>query len=165
MNHYICNTCGVQYPNSAHAPETCLICADERQYIHPDGQSWITLQQLVDSREYKNTIVQEEEGLYSLTTTPSFAIGQTACLVRNEGFNLLWDCITYLDEKTENELHSLGGIDESHYPIRIIIRHRLNGLNDSEQAFISTKLIASGSLGRVTGSYSGLVILWSLMWV
>ncbi|WP_144475483.1 MBL fold metallo-hydrolase [Cytobacillus oceanisediminis] len=111
MNHYICNTCGVQYPSSAHAPESCLICADERQYIHPDGQSWTTLQQLVDSGKYKNTIVQEEEGLYSLTTTPSFAIGQTAYLVRNEGFNLLWDCITYLDEKTEKEIYSLGGID------------------------------------------------------
>jgi len=111
MNHYICNTCGVQYPNSAHAPETCMICADERQYVHHDGQSWTTLQQLVDSGKYKNTIVQEEEGLYSLTTTPSFAIGQTAYLVRNEGFNLLWDCITYLDEKTENKIHSLGGID------------------------------------------------------
>ncbi|WP_226678317.1 MBL fold metallo-hydrolase [Mesobacillus jeotgali] len=111
MNHFICNTCGVQYPHSAHAPETCLICADERQYIHPDGQSWTTLQQLVDSGNYKNTIIQEEEGLYSLTTTPSFAIGQTAYLVQNEGFNLLWDCITYLDEKTENEIHSLGGID------------------------------------------------------
>ena len=111
MNHFICNTCGVQYPHSAHAPETCPICADERQYIHPDGQSWTTLQQLVDSGKYENTIVQEEEGLYSLTTTPSFAIGQTAYLVQNEGFNLLWDCITYLDEKTENKIHSLGGID------------------------------------------------------
>lgn len=111
MNHFICNTCGVQYPHSAHAPETCPICADERQYIHPDGQSWTTLQQLVDSGNYKNTIVQEEEGLYSVTTTPSFAIGQTAYLVRNDGFNLLWDCITYLDEETENEIHSLGGID------------------------------------------------------
>ncbi|MBT2639870.1 MBL fold metallo-hydrolase [Bacillus sp. ISL-39] len=111
MNHYICNTCGVQYPYSAHAPETCSICADERQYIHPDGQSWTTLQQLVDSGEYENTIVKEEEGLYSITTTPSFAIGQTAYLVRNEGFNLLWDCITYLDEETENEIHALGGID------------------------------------------------------
>ncbi|GAM12895.1 MBL fold metallo-hydrolase [Mesobacillus selenatarsenatis] len=111
MNHYICNTCGVQYSNSAHAPETCLICADERQYIHPDGQSWTTLQQLADSGKYKNTIIKEEEGLYSLTTTPSFAIGQTAYLVRNDGFNLLWDCITYLDEKTEKDIYSLGGID------------------------------------------------------
>ncbi|MGV2941491.1 MBL fold metallo-hydrolase [Mesobacillus sp. LC4] len=111
MNHFICNTCGVQYPHSAHAPETCPICADERQYIHPDGQSWTTLQQLVDSGNYKNTIVQEEEGLYSVTTTPSFAIGQTAYLVRNDGFNLLWDCITYLDKETEKEIHSLGGID------------------------------------------------------
>jgi hypothetical protein len=111
MNHYICNTCGVQYENSSHAPETCLICADERQYIHPEGQSWTTLQTLTESGKFANKLVNEEPGLYSITTVPSFAIGQTAYLVKNLGFNLLWDCITYLDEETIKQVNERGGID------------------------------------------------------
>ncbi|MEH7885022.1 MBL fold metallo-hydrolase [Bacillus sp. JJ1609] len=111
MTHFICNTCGVQYTKSTSAPDICLICADERQYIHPDGQSWTTLETLIDSGDYRNTIVTEEPGLYSIITTPGYAIGQTAYLVQNQGFNLLWDCITYLDEQTEKEIQALGGID------------------------------------------------------
>lgn len=111
MNHFICNTCGVQYPKSTNTPDNCLICADERQYIHPDGQSWTTLETLIDSGNYRNTIVTEEPGLYSITTTPGYAIGQTAYLLQNHGFNLLWDCITYLDDSTENKIKALGGID------------------------------------------------------
>lgn len=111
MTHYICNTCGVQYSSTIETPDTCSICNDERQYVHPDGQSWTTLQELVDTGNYKNNIKMEEEGLYSITTSPSFAIGQTAYLLRNPGYNLLWDCITFLDKQTEQEINDLGGID------------------------------------------------------
>jgi glyoxylase-like metal-dependent hydrolase (beta-lactamase superfamily II) len=111
MEHYICNTCGVQYERTAEAPASCLICEDERQYVHPDGQSWTTLESLQNSGIYTNTIINEETGLTSITTYPSFAIGQTAYVVQNEGFNLLWDCITYLDEQTIKSIEQLGGID------------------------------------------------------
>ena len=67
--------------------------------MNPNGQSWTTLEQLTASGVYNNEIVQEEEGLYSITTTPSFGIGQTAYLIQEAGFNVLWDCITYLDAK------------------------------------------------------------------
>jgi hypothetical protein len=42
---------------------------------------------------YKNKINLEEEGLYNLKTTPDFWIGQTAYLIKSDGFNLLWNCI------------------------------------------------------------------------
>ncbi len=48
----------------------------------------------------KNEIIEEEDGLYSITTKPGFAIGQTAFVVKTESYRLLWDCITYLDETT-----------------------------------------------------------------
>ncbi|MED1204659.1 hypothetical protein [Heyndrickxia acidicola] len=110
MNCFICKTCGVQYAKSETEPDRCVICSDERQYVHPSGQVWTTMESMRESREYKNEIVEDEKGLYSLTTKPSFAIGQTAFLVQSEGFNVLWDCITYLDDTTIDKVKELGGI-------------------------------------------------------
>lgn len=111
MNSYICKTCGVQYPKSEVPPSSCPICTDERQYIGPDGQEWTTLDEMGEVNEYKNQILQEEDNLYSITTNPKFAIGQTAYLVRDNGFNILWDCISMIDDETIERLNELGGID------------------------------------------------------
>lgn len=111
MEHFICNTCGVQYGPAAEVPSSCRICEDERQYVHRDGQSWTTLENMQNSGNYSNTIINEEDGLTSITTSPSFAIGQTAYLIQNSGINLLWDCITFLDEDTIKSIEELGGID------------------------------------------------------
>ncbi|KRE07829.1 MBL fold metallo-hydrolase [Priestia megaterium] len=110
MPNYICTTCGVQYPQRQEAPVDCLICNEERQYVNPLGQSWTTLEAMQQGNSFKNEILQEEENLYSITTNPEFAIGQTAFLIQNQGFNMLWDCITYLDEKTIEKINNLGGI-------------------------------------------------------
>jgi glyoxylase-like metal-dependent hydrolase (beta-lactamase superfamily II) len=110
MKKYICTTCGVQYPESNSEPEHCLICEEERQYVNPDGQSWTTHDDLVASGNYQNIIKKEEEGLYSITTSPKIGIGQTAYLIVNHGFNILWDCITFLDAETIAFIRSLGGI-------------------------------------------------------
>ncbi|WLD94676.1 hypothetical protein [Alkalihalobacillus sp. AL-G] len=111
MTKFICTTCGVQYLESEQPPDTCLVCNEERQYENPFGQEWTTLTQMRESDTFKNEIVQEEENLFSITTTPSFGIGQTAYLVRENGLNILWDCITYLDEETIRKINELGGID------------------------------------------------------
>ncbi len=111
MKKYICTTCGVQYAESNSTPEHCAICEEERQYVNPDGQSWTTHDELVYCGNYKNIITKEEEGLYSITTTPKVGIGQTAYLIVKEGFNILWDCITFLDDETIAFIRSLGGID------------------------------------------------------
>jgi len=110
MPNYICTTCGVQYPQRQEALVDCLICNEERQYVNPLGQSWTTLEAMQQGNSFKNEILQEEENLYSITTNPEFAIGQTAFLIQNQGFNMLWDCITYLDEKTIEKIDNLGGI-------------------------------------------------------
>jgi hypothetical protein len=72
MQHYICTTCGTQYPRSNEVPEFCLICNEERQYVNPSGQSWTTLDEMRASNRFKNEILYEEEHLYSITTKPSF---------------------------------------------------------------------------------------------
>jgi hypothetical protein len=109
LKNYICETCGVQFEQSIEAPNTCLICSDERQYINPNGQSWTTLNKM-KTDGYKNMLNTEEEGLYSLKISPSFGIGQTAYLIQSAGFHLLWDCVSYIDEETIEEINLIGGI-------------------------------------------------------
>lgn len=110
MEKYICKTCGTQFPPCDHQPESCPICMEERQYVGPGGQEWTTLHEMTESQNYTNEIQREESNLYSLKTAPEFAIGQTAYLVQHNGFNLMWDCITYLDEYTIETLKELGGL-------------------------------------------------------
>ena len=110
MQHYVCTTCGVQYSPCQEPPVNCVICNEERQYVNPLGQSWTTLENLQQSKTYNNAILTEEKHLHSITTKPEFGIGQTAYLVQTDKFNLLWDCIAYIDEETVEKVNELGGI-------------------------------------------------------
>lgn len=105
---YICSTCGTQYSESAQPPAHCLICEDERQYIGLKGQQWTTLAALQE--DHHNVIRTVEPGLVGIGTSPSFAIGQRALLVQMPGGNVLWDCITLIDEMTITTVKALGGI-------------------------------------------------------
>ncbi len=108
VHPYICTTCGIQYAESASPPERCLICEDERQYVGWGGQQWTTLAEL--QGKYRNTIKELEPGLWAIHTEPQFAIGQQAHLVRTPKGNVLWDCVTYLDEATRKTINDLGGV-------------------------------------------------------
>ncbi len=110
MKRPICITCGTQYEEMESNPSSCLICKEERQYVNPDGQEWTTLVEM-QNKPFQNQVIEEQPGLYSITTAPTFAIGQTAYLVQSNGFNVLWDCISYLDEDTIQAINEIGGID------------------------------------------------------
>lgn len=110
MPEFICTTCGVQYPPSNAPPQACVICNEERQYVNPAGQSWTTLAEMKQEGKYHNELVQEEEHLYSITTKPGFAIGQTAYVVRDGDFGVLWDCLSYVDEATLDAIREVGGV-------------------------------------------------------
>jgi len=109
MPAYICVTCGVQQVESADAPERCAICEDERQYVGHGGQRWTTLDEL--QGRFHNTLTELEPGLMRIVTEPEFAIGQYAFLVQTPSGNVLWDCVSYLDEDTVTAVQDLGGID------------------------------------------------------
>src|SRR3954469_13989732 len=100
----VCVTCGVQFAGPS---ETCPICADPRQYVPVTGQRWTTLEAL---RETHANDVRDEAGLTGIGTTPQFAIGQRALLVPYGTSNLLWDCITLLDDATAEEVERRGGL-------------------------------------------------------
>ena len=59
--------------------------------------------------KHKNEI-RDDNGLTGIGTTPSFAIGQRALLVPSAEGNLLWDCITVLDDATIAAVRERGGL-------------------------------------------------------
>lgn len=104
----ICTACGTQYPPVNIAPELCTICMDDRQYIPEKGQTWTTLDELAGS--YSIIIKKLKDSLFELKMAPSFAIGQRAFLVVTPGGNILWDCISLLNEPTVEFIKSKGGL-------------------------------------------------------
>ena len=108
MPNYICVTCGTQYPESAQPPVRCPICEDERQYVNPNGQSWTTLEEL--RPKHRNVIEQVEPRLHRIKSEPKVGIGQYAFLIQSPGGNVLWDCITLIDDETIKAVKALGGI-------------------------------------------------------
>ena len=108
MPAFICTTCGSQYPNTETAPAACLICQDERQYVNPAGQAWTTIPAM--KKTYFNALRRLEPGLMGIGTFPAFAIGQRALLLRTPAGNILWDCISFLDEATITIVTALGGL-------------------------------------------------------
>ena len=108
MPNFICVQCGVQYAESDTPPQSCPICEDERQYVNWQGQQWTTLEEL--RAIHTNQIKLEGPQVYGIGSHPGIAIGQRALLLQTPGGNILWDCITLLDDDTIEVVKSLGGI-------------------------------------------------------
>src|SRR5215475_229743 len=108
MPAFICTACGTQYPESAAPPKACTICAEERQYVPTTGQSWTTPESL--AVRHFNSFRQHADGLIGIGTQPAFAIGQRALLVCTPHGNILWDCISLIDDATVTLIKGLGGL-------------------------------------------------------
>src|SRR5687767_392119 len=108
MDAFICAACGTQFPPSDTAPQQCVICEDERQFVPSRGQTWTTLAALATG--HLNAYREHEPGLIGIGTQPSFAIGQRALLIRTPRGNVLWDCISMLDAATVTLINALGGL-------------------------------------------------------
>ncbi|PSR52979.1 MBL fold metallo-hydrolase [Adhaeribacter arboris] len=106
--NFICTTCGVQYAATETEPAHCIICEDDRQYVNWQGQTWTTLAEM--QRKYQNEIQLVEPGLYRIQTTPKFGIAQKAHLIISPNGNILWDCVTLLNDETINFIKKIGGI-------------------------------------------------------
>jgi hypothetical protein len=108
MENFICVQCGTQFSESAQPPLHCPICEDERQFVRHNGQEWTTFIRL--AADHRNRVEEEAPHLLGIGTEPEFAIGQRALLVQSPSGNLLWDCITLLDDRTIAEVNERGGI-------------------------------------------------------
>jgi hypothetical protein len=131
MPSYICATCGVQHAEAETdaPPEHCAICEDERQYIGHNGQQWRTIPEL--QKDHHNRIETIEANLTGIGTVPGFAIGQRALLVQTSNGNVLWDCISLLDDATIEAVRALGGISA----IAVSHPHTVGSLVEYSHAF------------------------------
>ena len=143
--HPICATCGTQFAATVHPPERCPICDDERQFVGWAGQRWTTLDGL--RATHRLAVRDQGDGLLGLGIEPHFAIGQRALLVpagatlaasgggdarpgggRN---NLLWDCISLIDDAAVRLVEALGGLSA----IAISHPHYYSSMAEWSQAF------------------------------
>jgi hypothetical protein len=85
-----------------------LICEDERQYVNPEGQAWTTFEAL--KRDHHNLVKSLEPGLTEIVTGPKFGLGPRALLVQTAKGNVLWDCISLIDNMTIEAIEALGGV-------------------------------------------------------
>lgn len=84
--------------------------ADDYRFFR---QTWTTLRELQSSKKYKNVFQHDkyDSGVISIHTEPQVAIGQRAILCCTDKGNILWDCITYIDDETVKKIRELGGIE------------------------------------------------------
>jgi hypothetical protein len=108
MTSFFCVTCGTEYPPNDQPPADCPICLDERQYVPPAGQGWLTLEEL--QTDHKNIVVALEPNLDAISTVPTVAIGQRAYLIQTSHGNVLWDCISLIDDATVHAVNVHGGL-------------------------------------------------------
>ncbi len=108
MPVHICRECGTSYADAPAPPACCPVCEDERQYVPRTGQAWTTPEHL--GAGHVNTWRLLEPNLFEVHTTPGFAIGQRALLVRTPHGNILWDCIALIDDATVALIRGLGGL-------------------------------------------------------
>jgi hypothetical protein len=102
----ICRTCAVEHDQAA---TTCAICADERQWMPPEGQLWTTRDELADAG-HRVQLTQVEPDLFGLNVEPKVGIGQRSHLVRTPGGNLLWDVAGFVDDEAVRRVRELGEV-------------------------------------------------------
>jgi len=151
---YICTACGIQFPPSEDPPAGCPICADYRQFVPGGRQRWTTLEELC--RDHRNAFQQLEPGLLGIATTPEFAIGQRALLVRTPAGNVLWDCISLIDEATVEIVRALGGL----LAIAISHPHYYTTIVEWSRAFGAPVLVHEGDREWVVRE-DGAVTFWN----
>ena len=108
MPSYICTTCGVGYAETDAPRETCLICADERQYVNARGQGWTTLDEL--KQGHINEMIELEPGLLGLGSKPQIAIGERALVITRPEGGVMWDCTPLITDAAIADLKAKGGI-------------------------------------------------------
>jgi hypothetical protein len=108
MTFHICTACGTQFNENPEPPSACPVCEDDRQFVPPSGQAWTDMAALRASHELIWT--KEAKGIHSLQISPGFAIGQRAFLIEGPDGNILWDCLSLLDEASINRIAAMGGL-------------------------------------------------------
>jgi hypothetical protein len=122
MTHFMCEQCGVQFAASDAPPKSCPICEDERQYVRWGGQAWTTMEKLGQDHRL---VIKNEGDVLGIGIEPHFAIGQRALLVETPDGNVLWDCVSLVNDDAVKTLRARGelkamAISHPHYYSAIV---------------------------------------------
>ena len=108
MTVWLCKTCFNEVAPSAEPPETCRICSDERQYVPPAGQEWISIADFAAT--HRNDLRDQEPGLLGIGVEPQAGIGQRALLIEHPDGGVLWDGVPLLSEEAIDGINRRGGV-------------------------------------------------------
>ncbi len=86
-----------------------MVCADERQWVPPDGQLWTTLEELA-AAGHRSDVRAVEPGLTGIGADPPVAIGQRSLLLTTHEGNVLWDPSGFIDDAAVAAVRSAGGL-------------------------------------------------------
>ncbi|KAI1105792.1 beta-lactamase-like protein [Jackrogersella minutella] len=107
----VCTACGTQFPTvDRQEVKTCFICDDPRQFTPQTGQSFTTLDEIRSSAKNTWTAFKGDSRFVSIFTEPKVGIGQRAILIKTPLGNVLWDCITLIDDETVAKIKDIGGL-------------------------------------------------------
>jgi glyoxylase-like metal-dependent hydrolase (beta-lactamase superfamily II) len=83
---------------------------EPRQFVPPEGHSFTSMKRI--SAKHKNRFETDpvDPRVISIFSEPQFAIGQRAVLIQTSNGNILWDCISLLDQETIDFIKSRGGL-------------------------------------------------------
>ena len=107
MGTWVCATCGNHFGDLR--PQTCAVCADERQWLPPGGQRRTTLAELA-AAGHRSDIREVEPGLTGIGADPAVAIGQRSLLVSTAEGNILWDPSGFIDDAAVAAVRAAGGL-------------------------------------------------------
>ena len=155
MRVFICKTCGTEYPPSNNAPKDCPICLDDRQYLPPGGQQWTDSESL--ARTHRTEAREQEAGLVGIGTEPGFAIGQRALLVSTPAGNVLWDCLSLVDNAIRERIGGLGGLKA----IAISHPHYYSGMISWSRAFGDVPIFIHEADRQWAMRSDGKLVFWS----
>ena len=109
MPAYICVTCGVQFAASE-APPPSLPDLRGRAAVRRLERPAVDDAPEMVAKGTGTCSRDEDAGLHRISDRAEFGIGQQALLVQTPAGNVLWDCISLVDDETVAAVRARGGI-------------------------------------------------------
>ncbi|HEX3804647.1 MAG TPA: hypothetical protein VHV75_17610 [Solirubrobacteraceae bacterium] len=102
----LCATCGVEHVEPT---GSCVICADERQWVPAGGQAWTSLRELRETG-HRVQIEELEPDLLGVKVAPGVGIGQQAHLISTPQGSVLWDVPPFIDRPAVDRIRERGPV-------------------------------------------------------
>jgi hypothetical protein len=153
---YICEACGTQFAETVSAPDRCPICEDSRAFGVKRGshQRWTSIAQL--GTNHRTRIREIDPGVFSIVIEPQFSVGNHCILVQGHEGNILWDCISLIDDETIEAVRELGGISA----IAISHPHFYGSMVEWSRAFENAPIYVHRSDREWALRYDSALISW-----